>query len=195
MYASVFLVYTDDTSVFPGRSRDERLHCMYKMYIQWCSENRFWSWFRIMFVYNLFDQGNQNSNPLENKLGVQWLSNGFVLVVIKSWFSPICFLSIGVFGEHEPRNTPPFKGTGNPLSHQNFTIKSHCLPCNWPKEAQRCSVTDDAWVRCDTIQEGCEWTWPWCWQVGDYVHSVLKPCVLGGTFTKDPFWEPVIPSP
>lgn len=51
MYASAFLVYTDDASVFPGRSRDDRLHCMYKMYIQWCSENRCWSWFRIMSVH------------------------------------------------------------------------------------------------------------------------------------------------
>ena len=40
MYASAFLVYTDDNSLFEGRSRDERLQKIYRLYVQWCADNR-----------------------------------------------------------------------------------------------------------------------------------------------------------
>ena len=41
-YASAFLVWTDDSSIFPGRSRDERLLGLYRRYLTWCIENRLW---------------------------------------------------------------------------------------------------------------------------------------------------------
>lgn len=41
-YASAFLVWTDDASIFAGRSRDERLLGLYRRYLTWCIENRPW---------------------------------------------------------------------------------------------------------------------------------------------------------
>ena len=41
-YASAFLVWTDSPNIFPGRSRDERLLVLYRRYLEWCTENRFW---------------------------------------------------------------------------------------------------------------------------------------------------------
>ena len=40
MYSSSYLHWTDDQTIFEGRSRDERLLKLYKMYVKWCEENR-----------------------------------------------------------------------------------------------------------------------------------------------------------
>ena len=41
MFASSFLEWTDvGSDIFEGRSRDERLLNLYRLYLQWCVDNR-----------------------------------------------------------------------------------------------------------------------------------------------------------
>ncbi len=62
MYASSFLCWTDDATIFPGRSRDERLVGLYRRYLQWCTTNSFWGsistwryWKMFLFKHVLHD--------------------------------------------------------------------------------------------------------------------------------------------
>ncbi len=40
MYASAFMVYTADRSIFEDASRDLRLRSLYRIYLEWCVKNR-----------------------------------------------------------------------------------------------------------------------------------------------------------
>ena len=40
MYASTFMLFTDDQSLYPLKSRNERLMAIYREYVDWCVENR-----------------------------------------------------------------------------------------------------------------------------------------------------------
>ena len=40
VYAGAYIAFTDDASVFEGRNRDERLSCLHKLYLKWCTDNR-----------------------------------------------------------------------------------------------------------------------------------------------------------
>ena len=40
LFASAYLTWTDSPTIFPGRSRDDRLLGLYRRYLQWCVDNR-----------------------------------------------------------------------------------------------------------------------------------------------------------
>lgn len=50
-YASSLLHWTDDASIFGGRSRDERLHAIYRKYLTWCVDNRCLSFEATAFLF------------------------------------------------------------------------------------------------------------------------------------------------
>lgn len=39
LYASAFVLWTDSDNIFPGGRRDDRLRCLFKDYVDWCSAN------------------------------------------------------------------------------------------------------------------------------------------------------------
>ena len=77
MYASSYIVWTDTSVIFPGRSRDERLLELYKKYLKWCEDNRHFfcisNMFSVMMVVRVESQYMCYRGPLLQFRNPTWM--------------------------------------------------------------------------------------------------------------------------